>query len=118
MRYLIALAIAGILIGAVSFSANQTAKGLQQRFRHRMIAAQKAGDIPAEVDLDRDDFTDFGTEVSKDEFLQLTILEMLFGLRSVLITVTIAGALLIAYLWPSTRRHNRDMATVPLSKDL
>lgn len=101
MRYLIALAVAGLLIGGVSFWALQAGNAVRQRMHQRLVDAQKAGEIPPDVDLNNGDFTDFGAEVSASERRLMGLLDAWFTFRVILIPALIVGCLAVAYLWPS-----------------
>jgi hypothetical protein len=101
VRYIIALGIVGVLLGTLSLCANQAANALQKRMRQKMIAPQAAGQIQADVDLDSGDFTDFGTEVTSAELLQLGMLDSWFAYRTILIPALIAIGLVVARYWPS-----------------
>lgn len=101
MRYLIALAVAGLLVGVISLWAHQAGNAVRQRMHQRLVDAQKAGQIPPDVDLNSGDFIDFGTELSASERRLIGLLDAWFTFRVILIPALIVGCLAIAYLWPS-----------------
>ena len=61
-----------------------------------MIDAKTAGELSPDIDLDQGDFTDFGTEVSAAEMLQLSLLDFWFAYRMILIPMIIIGSLAAA----------------------
>jgi hypothetical protein len=97
MRYLIALAAAGLLVGGVSLLAHQAGNAVRQRMHQRLVDAQKAGEIPPDVDLNNGDFTDFGAEVSASERRLIGLLDAWFAFRVILIPALVVGGLVIAY---------------------
>lgn len=99
MRYVIALVAAGLVIGCLSLVANQSASALQKRMRQKLIAAQAAGETPAEVDLNSGDFTDFGMEVSASERFQIGLLDCWYAYRIILIPALVGIALIVAHYW-------------------
>ena len=60
-----------------------------------------AGEIPADVDLNREDFTDFGMEVSKSEHWRLSMLDWWYTYRVILIPALLAIGLVVAHYWPA-----------------
>ncbi len=99
MRYLIALAVAGLLVGVISLWANQAGNAVRQRMHQRLVDAQKAGQIPPDVDLNSGDFTDFGAEVSASEMRLIGLLDAWFTFRVILIPALVVGCLVVAYRW-------------------
>lgn len=99
MRYLIALAVAALIIGVISLLAHLAGNAVRQRMHQRLVDAQKAGQIPPDVDLNNGDFTDFGAEVSASERRLIGLLDAWFTFRVILIPGLILGCLAVAYLW-------------------
>ncbi|MDB5347838.1 MAG: hypothetical protein JWP89_6215 [Schlesneria sp.] len=101
MRYLIALAIAALIVGIISLWAHQAGNSVRQRMHQRLVDAQKAGQLPPDVDLNNGAFTDFGAEVSASDRQLIGLLDAWFTLRVILIPALVVGCLVAAYLWPS-----------------
>jgi hypothetical protein len=99
MRYLIA--VAGLLVGGVSLSAHQASNAVRQRMHQRLVDAQKAGQIPPDVDLNNSDFTDFGAELRTSEKQLIGLLDAWLTFRVILIPALIVACLAIAYFWPA-----------------
>ncbi len=98
MRYLIALAVAGLLVGGISLWAHLAGNAVRQRMYQRLVDAQTAGEIPPDVDLNNGDYTDFGAEVSASEKRLIGLLDAWFTFRVILIPALIVGCLAIAHL--------------------
>lgn len=96
MRYLVALAFSGLLIGGVSLYANRVGHSLQQRMRQRQAEFKPPGEISPIAQLDHGDMTDFGTEVSATEILQIKLLDFWYAFRMFLIPAVVIGSLIIA----------------------
>ena len=75
MHYLIALAIAGFIIGGVSLLAHLAGNAVRQRMHQRLVDTQAADQIPPDVELNNGDFTDFGTELSSSEMRLIGLLD-------------------------------------------
>lgn len=101
MRYLAALAVAGILVGGISLWASLGREAMRQRIHQRLLAEQAAGQIPPEVDLSSGEVTDIGLELPDSEKFQLGLLDAWFGLRMILIPLILLGCLTTAHYWPS-----------------
>lgn len=97
MRYLIAIAVAGLLVGGISLWAHQASNAVRQRMYQRLVDAQKAGEIPPDVDLNNGDFTDFGTELSASDRQLIGLFDAWFTFRVILIPALFVGCLSIAY---------------------
>ena len=100
MHYLIASAIAATIVAGLSLGAHHASKWLNGRMQQNFLAAQKAGQIPPDVDLTSGNVTDFGTEVSSADLQLLGLLDAWFTYRVILIPAVILSSLAIAYLWP------------------
>jgi hypothetical protein len=96
MRYGIALAIAAVLIGVVELYVQIEAQAIERSMRQKARAAQAAGGIPADIDVDSPDFTDFNTEVSRSEMLRITLVDAYCQLRIILLPIVILASLAIA----------------------
>jgi hypothetical protein len=115
MRYLIALAVAGLLVGGISLWAHQAGNAVRQRMHQRLVDAQKAGQIPPDVDLNNGDFTDFGTELPTSEKQLIGLLDAWFTFRVILIPILIVGCLAVAALLRSKQpssKANSDRETM------
>jgi len=96
MRYGIALAIAAVLIGGMELYVQIEARAIERSMRQKARAAQAAGDIPAGIDVDGPDFTDFNTEFSRSELLRITLVNAYCQLRIILLPTVILASLAIA----------------------
>jgi hypothetical protein len=112
MRYIVAIVIVAVLVGCVSLAANQSGNALQKRMRQRLVDAQAAGQIPADVDLNNGDYTDFGGEVSDSDLLQLSMLDCWYAYRIILIPVLLAIGLVVAHYCKSAKQNGNSMAPV------
>ena len=101
MRYLVALAVAGILVGVISLWASLSGEAIRQRIHQRLLAEQAAGHIPPEVDLSSGEVTDIGIELPDSEKFQLGFVDAWFALRFILIPLIQLACLTTAHYWPS-----------------
>lgn len=101
MRYLVALAVAGILVGGISLWACLGREAMRQRIHRHLLAEQAAGHIPPEVDLSSGEVRDVGLELPDSEKFQLGLLDAWFGLRVILIPMILVACLTTAHYWPS-----------------
>ena len=98
MRYGISLAIVAVLIGGLELYAWIEARAIERLMRQKARAAQAAGDVPADVDVDSMDFKDFGTEVSRSEMLRIMLVDSYYRFRIILLPMLILAGLGIAHM--------------------
>ncbi len=101
MRYAIALAVAALVVIAISLWAHVAGGRIHQRIHQHLLAEQAAGQIPPEVDLSSGDVADFGIELPDSERFQLGLVDAWFGLRIILIPLILIACLTTAHYWPS-----------------
>ncbi len=100
-RYVIAIAVAVLVIAAGGFFCLHTRTQFESRFREALKAAKEAGQLPPEwenADLDEIDAVDFGMECSASDKLRLSLSEILARHRFVLSTLVVGTCLAIAAL--------------------
>lgn len=101
MRYVIALAVAGLVVIAISLWAHVAGGRIHQRIHQHLLAEQAAGKIPPDVDLNSGEVTDIGIELPDSEKFQLGVLDAWFGLRIILVPLILIACLTAAHYWPS-----------------
>ena len=104
MRYIVALAVVGMLVAAISMYANYSQGSFRKRFRQHIDAAKQAGALQP----DADESTEFGMEVYGSEALRMSRLDTWINYRLFLIPVMIVGSLAIARI-----SERRDSPTTP-----
>ena len=103
MRYLVAFSIACTLILAVTIYMNRMHDSLQQRLRQRFPAHEAATEQPGSSESQSNDYADYGTEVTSNEFFAITLVDSWITYRWLLISITILVSLFIAWLTRSWR---------------
>ncbi len=110
MRYLLALVIAGFVIGGISLTAHQMKREVHERIRNSLIQARERGELPADTDLDQPEFTDMGMELSSSEMQLIGFLDLWYALRIVLIPLIIMACLALAWFTAESRSSDRNTA--------
>lgn len=110
MRYLLALLIAGFVIGGISLTAHQMKREVHERMRKSLIQARERGEIPADTNLDQPEFTDMGMELSSSEMQLIGFLDLWYGLRIILIPLIVMTSLALAWFTSESRPNHRNTA--------
>jgi hypothetical protein len=108
MRYLMALLIAGFVIGGISLTAHQMKREVHERIRKSLIQARERGELPADTDLDQPEFTDMGVELSSSDMQLIGFLDLWYALRIILIPLIIVACLVLAWFTAESRSSKQN----------
>jgi hypothetical protein len=98
LRYGLSLAVAVSIIGAGMMFVRQTRRSIEKRARQTLREAKASGKLPAGIDPERANLSDFGFPLSHTEIRRLKIAHLLVDWRLILIPFILLGSLGVAYL--------------------
>jgi hypothetical protein len=93
MRYVVAVIVASVLIGAGAAFVSQTDRSIERLFRQTLREAKSAGQLPEGSDPEQARVADFGMNVSPGMMWRIRVSHFLVAFRFVL-----AGLLILASL--------------------
>lgn len=108
MRYLLALLIAGFVIGGISLTAHQMKLAVQKRIRKSLFQARDQGEFPVDTDLDQPEFTDMGVELSSSDMQLIGFVDLWYALRIILIPLIIIACLVLAWFTAESRSSKQN----------
>jgi hypothetical protein len=97
MRYVVAVIVAGVLIGAGATFVSQTNRSVERLFRQTLREAKAAGQLPEGIDPEHARVADFGRNFSPGMMWRIRVSHFLFAFRFVLAGLLILASLVTAH---------------------
>jgi hypothetical protein len=101
MRYVVAVIVAGVLIGAGATFVSQTDRSIERLFRQTLREAKAAGQLPEGIDPEQTRVADFGLDLPPGMMWRIRISHFLTAFRFVLAAMLILASLGTAHVFRS-----------------